>query len=63
MNQLATLTIGTLVAAGVAVCIWVLAARRLPHIADPMAEVDRRINELEGSLHRLHDSFDHAVGS
>ncbi len=47
--------------AGLAALAWVALAHADNAGEDPMSEVDRRIDALEGSLQRLHDTFDHAV--
>ncbi len=53
---------GVLVAAGVAALVWVALSRRHAEEVDPLTEADRRIDALEDSLRRLHDSFGQAVG-
>jgi hypothetical protein len=52
---------GLLVVAGVAALFWYLAARADQEDVDPQAETDRRIDELEGSLRRLRETFSHTT--
>jgi hypothetical protein len=47
--------------AGLATLTWLMLARAAGSSEDPMSEVDRRIDSLEHSLQRLHDTFDQAV--
>jgi len=53
--------VGTVVAVGVAAAIWTILRRRGNNSIDPLTEADRRINELESSLHRLQDNFSRIV--
>ena len=46
---------GTLVVAGLAAVVWTVLARRNDVLVDPQAEIDRRIQDLEGSMSRLQD--------
>jgi len=52
---------GVVVAAGVAAALWLLLSHQSQQ-ADPQAEIDRRISDLESSLTRLQDSFGHTTG-
>lgn len=52
---------GALLVAGFAAVVWML-SRRGSSSPDPVAEIDRRINDLEHSLSRLKDVFGDAVG-
>jgi hypothetical protein len=53
------------VAAGVAAIAYTYLSRRksAQFAADPFAESDRRIDELEASLRRLQETFTQAVGT
>lgn len=53
---------GALALVGLAAITWFVLSRRYGATTDPLSEADRRINELEASLHRLQDTFNQAVG-
>ncbi len=55
------IVVGALVAVSVAAVVWTFLRRRDGITIDPLAEADRRINELESSLHRLQDNVSRIV--
>ena len=51
---------GALAIIGIAAIGWALVSRMRRENIDPLSEADRRINELEHSLHRLQDTYSRA---
>lgn len=61
--KVAAIVTGIVLLAGVtAACTYAWFTHRKKLAIDPLEEADRRIDELENSLHRLHNTFTEAVG-
>jgi hypothetical protein len=53
----AAVLMGAVIVAGIVGLAWLALGQHAQRAVDPLAEADRRITELEGTLHRLEDSF------
>lgn len=59
-----SLVSAVLAIAGVIAIVWTLFGRRNgSRMVDPLAEADKRIDDLERSLNRLQDTFSHIISA